>query len=37
MFSSDGKVTPRSYGKAVKFMMDSSDIKSGAPWEAVAT
>jgi NitT/TauT family transport system substrate-binding protein len=37
MFPRDGKVTPVSYGKAVKFMIDSGAIKSGAPWEAVAT
>ena len=37
MFPLDGKVTPLSYGKAVQFMLDSGAIKTGAPWEAVAT
>jgi NitT/TauT family transport system substrate-binding protein len=37
MFPRDGKVTPVSYGKAVKFMIDAGAVKEGAPWEAVAT
>jgi len=37
MFPRDGKVTPVSYGKAVKFMMDVGAIQAGAPWDAVAT
>jgi NitT/TauT family transport system substrate-binding protein len=37
MFPRDGKVTPLSFGKAVKFMMDVGAIQAGAPWEAVAT
>lgn len=37
MFPRDGKVTPVSFGKAVKFMIDAGAIQVGAPWEAVAT
>ena len=37
MFPRDGKVTPVSYEKAVKFMIDSGAITNGAPWHAVAT
>jgi NitT/TauT family transport system substrate-binding protein len=37
MFPRDGKVTPVSYEKAVKFMIDSGAITNGAPWDAVAT
>ena len=37
MFPRDGKVTPVSYGKAVKFMIDAGAVQTGAPWEAVAT
>jgi NitT/TauT family transport system substrate-binding protein len=37
MFRRDGKVTPESLGKATKFLIDSDAIKSGAPWEAIAS
>jgi NitT/TauT family transport system substrate-binding protein len=37
MFRRDGKVTPEALQKAIKFMVDSGAIKSGAPWEAIAT
>jgi NitT/TauT family transport system substrate-binding protein len=37
MFRRDGKVTPESLAKATKFLIDSDAIKSGAPWEAIAS
>ena len=37
IFRRDGKVTPESLGKATKFLIDSGAIKTGAPWEEIAT
>ena len=37
IFRRDGKVTPESLAKASKFLIDSGAIKSGAPWEAIAS
>jgi NitT/TauT family transport system substrate-binding protein len=37
MFRRDGKVTPASLDKAIKFMLDTGAIKSGAPWDQIAT
>ena len=37
IFRRDGKVTPESLAKATKFMIDSGAIKSGAPWDAIAS
>jgi NitT/TauT family transport system substrate-binding protein len=37
MFRRDGKVTPESLQKAVKFMIDSGAITNGAPWDKIAT
>jgi NitT/TauT family transport system substrate-binding protein len=37
MFRRDGKVTPVSLDKAIKFMLDTGAIKSGAPWDQIAT
>jgi NitT/TauT family transport system substrate-binding protein len=37
MFPRDGKVTPASYNKAVKFLIGAGAVTEGAPWNAVAT
>jgi NitT/TauT family transport system substrate-binding protein len=37
MFRRDGKVTPEALQKAIKFMLDVDAIKTGAPWNAIAT
>ena len=37
MFRRDGKVTPTSLDKAIKFMLDTGAIKTGAPWNQIAT
>jgi NitT/TauT family transport system substrate-binding protein len=37
MFPRDGKVTPTSLDKAIKFMLDTGAIKAGAPWAEIAT
>jgi hypothetical protein len=37
IFRRDGKVTPEALAKATKFLIESGAIKTGAPWEAIAT
>jgi NitT/TauT family transport system substrate-binding protein len=37
IFRRDGKVTPESLGKLTKFLIDSGAIKTGAPWNEIAT
>jgi NitT/TauT family transport system substrate-binding protein len=37
IFRRDGRVTPESLAKATKFLIDSGAIKSGAPWDAIAS
>jgi NitT/TauT family transport system substrate-binding protein len=37
MFKRDGRVTPESFEKATKFMLDTGAIKTGAPWNEMAT
>ncbi len=37
MFRRDGKVTPESLQKAIKFMIDSGAITSAVAWEKIAT
>jgi NitT/TauT family transport system substrate-binding protein len=37
MFRRDGKVTPESLEKATKFLIDSGAIKTGAPWDVIAS
>jgi sulfonate transport system substrate-binding protein len=37
MFRRDGKVTPASLDKAIKFMLDTGAIKTTAPWDQIAT
>jgi ABC-type nitrate/sulfonate/bicarbonate transport system substrate-binding protein len=37
MFRRDGKVTPESLDKAAKFLIGTDAIKSGAPWDKIAT
>jgi NitT/TauT family transport system substrate-binding protein len=37
MFRRDGKVTPTSLDKAIKFMLDTGAIKTTAPWDQIAT
>ena len=37
IFRRDGRVTPDSLAKATKFLIDSGAIKSGAPWDAIAS
>lgn len=37
IFRRDGKVTPESLAKATKFLIDSGAIKTGAPWDAIAS
>jgi NitT/TauT family transport system substrate-binding protein len=37
IFRRDGKVTPESLAKATKFLIDSGAIKTGAPWDVIAT
>ena len=37
IFRRDGRVTADSLAKATKFLIDSGAIKSGAPWDAIAS
>jgi NitT/TauT family transport system substrate-binding protein len=37
IFRRDGKVTPTALDKAIKFMLDTGAIKTGAPWNQIAT
>jgi NitT/TauT family transport system substrate-binding protein len=37
IFRRDGRVTPESLAKATKFLIDSGAIKTGAPWDTIAT
>jgi ABC-type nitrate/sulfonate/bicarbonate transport system substrate-binding protein len=37
IFPRDGKVTPTALDKAIKFMLDTGAIKTGAPWNQIAT
>ena len=37
IFRRDGKVTPESLAKATKFLINSGAIKTGAPWDAIAS